>query len=185
MLKVIKSGMKLGLILFLIQSILICIDGLRDKKTKAAIGIVLGNKINPDGSPSERLQERLNKSIQLYRADRIQMILVSGGFGKEGFWEGDKMKDYLVLNHIPSQKIIVDNYGNDTEKTVVNSIRIMDSLHYKSAISISQYFHQTRTKALFRKKGFVNIESASPLYFEWRDGYSIFREFVAYYKEAL
>lgn len=85
MLKVIKSGMKLGLILFLIQSILICIDGLRDKKTKAAIGIVLGNKINPDGSPSERLQERLNKSIQLYRADRIQMILVSGGFGKEGF----------------------------------------------------------------------------------------------------
>ncbi|ULT23184.1 YdcF family protein [Sphingobacterium sp. E70] len=63
------------------------------------------------------------------------------------------MKDYLVLNHIPSQKIIVDNYGNDTEKTVVNSIRIMDSLHYKSAISISQYFHQTRTKALFRKKG--------------------------------
>jgi|GEM_PF-4105419 len=81
MLKIFKSGIKLGLIVFLIQSTLICIDGLRDKKTKAAIGIVLGNKINPNGSPSERLQERLNKSIQLYRAHRIQMILVSGGFG--------------------------------------------------------------------------------------------------------
>ncbi|MDR2271137.1 MAG: YdcF family protein [Sphingobacterium sp.] len=185
MLTIIKIGVKLGLILFLIQSTLVCIDGLYDKKTKAVVGIVLGNKIDADGSPSERLRARLDKSIELYRTKRIQTILVSGGFGKEGFWEGEKMKDYLVLNHIPMEKIMVDNYGNDTEKTVINSIRIMDSLHYKSAITISQYFHQTRTKALFRNNGFYHIESASPIYFEWRDSYSVFREFVAYYKEAL
>ncbi|WP_158655815.1 hypothetical protein [Sphingobacterium sp. HMA12] len=89
---------------------MICIDGLHDKKTKASIGIVLHNNINPDGSPSERLQERLNKSIQLYRANRIRTILVSGGY------------------HLPI-------FPSDTQK---------------SALS-----------------------------------YSIFREFVAYYKEAL
>ena len=61
----------------------------------------------------------------------------------------------------------------------------MDSLNFKSAITVSQYFHQTRTKKLFRNKGFDNIESASPNYFEIRDFYSIFREFVAYYKETM
>lgn len=105
--------------------------------------------------------------------------------GKEGFWEANEMKKYLVAQNIPSEKILVDNYGDDTEKTVKNSIRIVDSLGYKSAISVSQYFHQTRTKALFKKDGFKNIESVSPDYFELRDLYSLFREFVAYYKEVI
>ena len=36
---------------------------------------------------------------------------------------------------------------------------------------------------LFRKRGFHNIYSASPDYFETRDFYSILREFVAYYTQ--
>lgn len=175
-----------GLIVwFLIHSIYITIDGLNDKNKNADVAIVLGNKVNEDGTLSERLKARLDKSIELYNQNRVRTIIVSGGLGKEGFWEGKKMQEYLINNKIPTEKILVDNFGDDTEKTVENSIRITDSLHYKSAISVSQYFHQTRTKKLFRKKGFENIESASPDYFEFRDFYSIFREFVAYYKEAI
>jgi vancomycin permeability regulator SanA len=170
---------------FLIHSIYITIDGLNDKNQIADVAIVLGNKINEDGTPSERLKQRLNQSIKLFNENRVKAIIVSGGFGKEGFWEGNKMKEYLIENKIPAEKIIVDNYGNDTEKTVKNSTRILDSLNLESAISVSQYFHQTRTKKLFKKHGLKNIESSSPKYFELRDFYSIFREFVAYYKEAI
>jgi len=170
---------------FLVHSIYISNDGLNDKKQNADVAIVLGNKVNKNGTLSERLKQRLNQSIEIYNQKRVKEIIVSGGLGKEGFWEGNKMKEYLIANKIPAEKIIVDNYGNDTEKTVKNSIRIMDSLNFKSAITVSQYFHQTRTKKLFKKNGFKNIESSSPKYFELRDFYSIFREFVAYYKEAL
>lgn len=170
---------------FVAHSIYITIDGLNDRKTNADVAIVLGNKVNEDGNLSERLKARLDKSIELFNQKRVKSIIVSGGLGKEGFWEGKKMQEYLVENKIPTEKILVDNFGNDTEKTVENSIRMMDSLNFKSAISVSQYFHQARTKKLFRKKGFENIESASPDYFELRDFYSIFREFVAYYKEAI
>ena len=181
----IKSIFIILLVWFVAHSIYITIDGLNDKQTKADVAIVLGNKVNKNGTLSERLKARLDKSIELYNEKRVTSIIVSGGLGKEGFWEGRKMQEYLILNKIPKEKILVDNYGNDTEKTVENSIRIMDSLQFKSAISVSQFFHQTRTKKLFRKKGFENIESASPNYFELRDFYSIFREFVAYYKEAI
>ena len=170
---------------FLAHSVFITIDGLCDKHQNADVAIILGNKVNEDGTLSERLKQRLNKGIELYQQKRIKAIIVSGGFGKEGFWEGEKMKEYLVKNQIPDDKIIVDNEGNDTEKTVQNSIKIMNRLDFESAISVSQYFHQTRTKKLFRKNGFENIESASPKYFELRDFYSIFREFFAFYKEAL
>lgn len=184
-----KKALKIvfGLLLawFVVHCLYITYDGLQDKKQNADVAIVLGNKINEDGTPSPRLKARLDKSVELYQDKRVSEILVSGGFGKEGFWEANEMKKFLITKQIPSEKILVDNYGDDTEKTIKNSIRIMDSLGYKSAISVSQYFHQTRTKALFRKNGFKNIESASPNYFELRDFYSLLREFVAYYKEVL
>jgi len=181
----IKSIFVVLMVWFLAHSIYITIDGLNDKQTNADVAIVLGNKVNEDGTLSERLKARLDNSIEIFNQKRVKSIIVSGGLGKEGFWEGKKMKEYLIENKIPTEKILVDNFGNDTEKTVENSIRIMDSMNFKSAISVSQYFHQTRTKKLFKKKGLENIESASPHYFEFRDFYSIFREFVAYYKEAI
>jgi vancomycin permeability regulator SanA len=183
--KIIKSILLLIVVWFSVHSIYITIDGLNDKHKNADVAVVLGNKVNEDGTLSERLKARLDKGIELYNQKRVKAIIVSGGLGKEGFWEGKEMQEYLILNKIPKEKILVDNFGNDTEKTVENSMRIMDSLHYKSAISVSQHFHQTRTKKLFKNKGFEDIESASPDYFELRDFYSIFREFVAYYKEAI
>lgn len=181
-LKVIFIGF---IVWFILHSILITVDGLADKKEYADVAVVFGNKVNEDGTLSERLKQRLNKGFELYRQKRIKVIIVSGGLGKEGFFEGDKMKEYLLQNKIPANKIIVDNAGNDTEKTVENSIRIMRSENFESAISVSQYFHQTRVKKLYKNSGWEKIESASPKYFELRDFYSIFREFFAYYKEAL
>ena len=184
MMKKIKIFITILIAWFVAHSVFITIDGLHDLHQKADVAIVLGNKVNEDGTLSPRLKARLDKSLELFNQKRIQAVIVSGGLGKEGFWEAEKMKEYLLKNRIPTEEIIVDNLGNDTEKTVKNSIRIMNRLDFKSAISVSQYFHQTRTKKLFKKNGFENIESASPEYFEFRDFYSIFREFFAYYKEV-
>lgn len=179
--KILKKIIIALLLWFSLHSFYIIYDGLHDKNQNADVAIVLGNKVNEDGTLSKRLEARLNQSIKLFNNKRILKIIVSGGFGKEGFYEGAEMQKYLIKNIIPEDKIIVDNKGITTEATVINSIKIMDSLKYTSAISVSQYFHQTRTKSLFKKNGFQNIESSSPVYFEWRDFYAIFREFFAFY----
>ena len=170
-----------GIFWFFIHSLYITYDGLTNSKQKADLAVVFGNKVNEDGTLSVRLKARLDKSIELYKKNQVKDILVSGGFGKEGYWEGTKMKTYLVKNNIPVEKIIVDNFGDNTEKTVINTIRIADSLKYNKVISVSQFYHQTRIKKLFKEHGFKNIGSASPVYFEMRDFYSVFREFFAYY----
>ena len=61
----------------------------------------------------------------------------------------------------------------------------MQAKGWKSAISVSQFFHQTRIKMLFRKAGLTNIESSSPDFFAFGDGYSTVREFVGFYVEWL
>src|SRR3989337_4345002 len=97
---------------FSIHTIAILVDGLNDERIKSDVGVVLGNKVNPDGSLSERLISRLDKALELYNDSTIRVIFVSGGFGKEGFYEGTKMYDYLTENGVPKDRIIVDNVGN-------------------------------------------------------------------------
>ena len=173
-LRISKATLLILIAWFLIHSIYVTIDGLHDNHTRADVAIVFGNKVNEDGTLSKTLKARVDKSLELYNQHRVKKIIVSSGLGKEGHWEGTAMKEYLVAHQVPAKDISVDNHGDDTEKTVVNSIEIIDKLHYKSATSVSQYFQQTRIKMLFRKHGFTNIASASPRYFEWRDFYSIF-----------
>lgn len=168
---------------FLVHSVFITIDGLSDNKKAADIALILGNKVNQDGTLSERLVNRLDCGVALYRAKRVSKIIVSGGLGKEGFYEGDKMKAFLRLNGVPDSSIIVDNFGNNTAASVDNTLKLRDSLHFNSVIAVSQYFHLTRIKMLFRKRNFNNINTVSPGYFEIRDFYSLVREFGAYYTE--
>ncbi|MBW8523615.1 YdcF family protein [Chryseobacterium chendengshani] len=166
---------------FLIHTVYIIIDGLSDDGQKADLAIILGSKVNEDGSLSERLKERLETGANLYKKQRVKMILVSGGLGKEGFYEGDKMKEFLITKGISDSVILVDNKGNNTRLTVENTLEFQKKYPFKSSIVVSQYFHVTRTKKLFKERGFQDIKSVSPRYFEWRDLYSVMREFPAYY----
>jgi vancomycin permeability regulator SanA len=159
----------------------ITVDGLSDNGETADVAVILGNKVNPDGTLSERLQKRLECGLNLYKTGRVKKIIVSGGLGKEGFYEGDKMKEYLARHNVPDSVIIVDNRGDNTLSTVKNTLSLRGQLHFNSIIVVSQFYHVTRTKMLFKKQGFKNVSSVSPHYFELRDAYSMLREFMAYY----
>ncbi|MDQ2793264.1 MAG: YdcF family protein [Bacteroidota bacterium] len=165
------------------HTLYVVVDGLRDEGKTADVAVILGNKVNEDGTLSTRLKQRLECGLQLYRRGRTKQLMVSGGLGKEGFLEGDKMKLFLLEQGVPDSVIIVDNHGNNTLATVKNTLRLKDSLNFKSILVVSQYFHITRTKMLFRRQGFTNISSTSPRYFEARDIYALLREFAAYYTE--
>jgi vancomycin permeability regulator SanA len=181
--RIIKFLLAIFLIWFLGHLVYTTIDGLRDEGRNADIAVVLGSKVNEDGSLSERLKQRLKCGLHLYEMGRVKKIIVSGGLGKEGYYEGDKMRDFLIQNGISDSLIIVDNNGNNTIATVDNTLKLKSELNYQNLIIVSQYFHVTRTKMLFRKRDFNNVSSVSPRYFEFRDVYALFREFVAYYTQ--
>lgn len=182
-LNVIKILAVLLIIWFLGHSAFILYDGISDNGKNADLAVILGNKVNEDGTLSKRLEMRLETGVQLFKSGRVKRILVSGGLGKEGFYEGDKMKEFLVAHAVPDSLIIVDNFGNNTRASVENTLALRKQIHFNSIIVVSQYFHVTRTKKLFRDKGFENVSSVSPDYFEWRDIYALAREFPAYYTQ--
>ena len=174
-----------GLLWFLSHTILITIDGLVDNLGQCDVGIVLGNKVEVDRTPSQRLQGRLDKAAELYKDKYFQYIIVSGGTGKEGFDEAKVMKDYLVKAGIPENVIIEDSHGVDTFMTAKNSKVIMDRNNFQSAMIITQYYHITRTTLAMHKVGINKVYSAHARTIELRDLYSLTREFIGYYMYLL
>lgn len=180
-----KKWMKFSLLLIfiwvLIHTVIIVADGFHNDNCKNEFCVILGSKVNMDSTLSDRLKARLDKGVELFVNGNIKKIIVSGGFGEEGFFEGDMMKEYLISCNIPDTLIIADNFGNSTNSSAINAFQICDSLKQYDITIISQYFHLTRAKMLFRKAGFETICAASPVYFEFRDIYSVMREFVSFY----
>jgi uncharacterized SAM-binding protein YcdF (DUF218 family) len=166
--------------------IYVCVDGLTPYTGTADIAIVLGNRVNADSSLSPVLQGRVDKAMQLYRQGRVRLIMVSGGMGKAngmgGVPEGMAMKRYLVAQGVPASHIIADNDGENTYLTAKDFRQLADSLHIRSAIAVSSFYHLTRTKYIIRHLGFRNIHSvASDVYFG-NDWVGLARDCVALYK---
>lgn len=151
-----------------------------DQLGNADIALVLGNKVNSDGSPSPRLKARLDTAADLFQKGYFPKIIVSGGTGIEGVPEGTAMKNYLVSEGIPSSAILVDNRGDNTQASAENTIAVMQTEQMKSVFVITQYFHVPRSKLALSKLGVSPVYNSHPRYFEARDIYSTVRELPAY-----
>lgn len=171
-------GVAVGLVV-LSTVILVC-SGLRDQLGSADVALVLGSKVNPDGTPSPRLCARLDRTIELYRAGYFPVVIASGGTGKEGYDEATVMRDYLVARGIPTERVIVDSGGTTTFASAKNATQIGRQRGFKSIFVISQYFHLPRTRLALQRFGVPIVYSAHARFFEIRDVYSAPRELVGY-----
>lgn len=131
---------------FTINAIM-CLSTLNDLKTPSALEgtqtdyiMVLGAGIEPDGSPSPILKERLDTAIELYHNHNAKQIIVSGGID-EAQSEISAMYNYLIDNDIPEENVLCDTLGVNTFASINN---LTEVYHAKSAIIVSQRFHLYR-----------------------------------------
>ena len=101
---------------------------------------MLGAGIEPDGTPSPILAERLDTAIALYENGASDEIIVSGGEDAAQS-EVSAMRNYLLDADIPSMAITTDTHGIDTFASVKNLRTIYD---VQTPILVSQRFHLYR-----------------------------------------
>lgn len=177
---------------FLLHCAIMIIDGAVDDTPDPAdlpvpIAIVYGNKVNEDGTLSKRLKARCDKAIQLKKDKQVEFLFVSGGLGKEGHYEGDKMRDYMIEEGIERASIIVDNEGNNSYLTGINAARIMRDRGWESAYVVSSYYHLLRCRNTLKKYDHIHrvYGCKATMGPEWRDIWSIPREFLGFYQYQL
>ena len=169
-----------ALSVLVLASIVLVIAGLNDRHGQAALIVVPGNTIAPDGTPSPRLQARLDVAVKLFKQGNAPRIFVSGGTGKEGFDEAASMAAYLRRQGVPAAAIIEDNQGWTTGATAVNAAAYLRAQGKDTAIVATQYFHVPRLQLALERQGVTVSGRAHAPYIELRDLYSIPRETVAY-----
>lgn len=170
---------------FLIALALLLWDGLHDDVHAADLGIVLGNTVHADGTPSPRLVARLERTLELYQQGVFPRILVSGAVGKEGRDEALVMRDYLLQRGVPAAQVFTDSEGKTTFATASNARALMKQRGLKSALVVSQYFHVPRARFALQRFGVEEVYSAHAHYFELRDIYSVPRELIGLLSYAL
>ena len=85
---------------------------------------------------------RLDAAEQLYRARKIEKILISGDeHSLDGINEPECMRDSLVARGIPAEDIYLDGKGYRTINSVMNANKVFG---LKSFTIISQEFHNER-----------------------------------------
>ena len=85
---------------------------------------------------------RLDAAEQLYRAGKIEKILISGDeHSLDGINEPECMRDSLVARGIPAEDIYLDGKGYRTINSVMNANKVFG---LKSFTIISQEFHNER-----------------------------------------
>lgn len=166
--------------LFLLATIALVLAGLNDKLAPADVIVVPGNTIAPDGTPSPRLQARLDVALKQFQEHRAPRILVSGATGKEGFDEAASMARYLQLRGVPASAILEDNQGWTTDATARNAAALMRQHGWRTAMVATQYFHVPRFRLALERSGIAVSGNVHAPYFELRDLYSVPRETVGY-----
>ncbi|GHE92306.1 hypothetical protein E5082_05870 [Streptomyces griseoluteus] len=103
-----------------------------------------------NGGPSPYLAHRLDAAARLYRAGRIEAVLVTGDNSREDYDEPSAMRTYLSRHGVPAGRIVSDYAGFDTWDSCVRARRVF-GVH--RAILISQTFHIRRAVALCEAAG--------------------------------
>ena len=85
---------------------------------------------------------RIDAAEQLYRAGKIEKILISGDeHSLDGVNEPECMRDSLVARGIPAEDIYLDGKGYRTINSIINANK---EFGQKSFTIISQEFHNER-----------------------------------------
>jgi SanA protein len=119
------------------------------------VGLLLGtSKYLSNGTINQYYQNRIDATISLYKAEKIDYIIVSGDNSRKEYDEPTTIKNDLIAGGIPAGKIFLDYAGFRTLDSVVRCDKIFGQ---KSITIISQKFHNERALFIAKYKGIKAI----------------------------
>lgn len=115
------------------------------------VGLLLGtSKRLGNGKLNQYYENRIRAAVKLFKAKKIEYILVSGDKSPNGYDEPTAMKEDLITAGIPEDRLILDYAGFRTLDSVV---RAKELYGQKSLTIVSQQFHNERAIYLVQKNG--------------------------------
>lgn len=155
-----------------------------DQVPRGKVGLLLGTSATAQGGfPNVFFTTRIKAAADLYKAGKIQKIIVSGDNGHASYNETDDMRAALVSRGVDPRDIVNDHAGFRTLDSVYRAKSVFGQ---DEIIVISQRFHIQRAIFIARAHGIkaAGYAAADPAH---RGPYwkVMFREYFARVKAFL
>ena len=112
-----------------------------------AVAIVLGNRLNDDGSLSEKGLKRCEILMNAMEVFHFHKIILTGGIAnpRAGISEAKTMKDHLLKLGMNEDLLILEEKAESTHENALFSLKIVEELGEKEAVVISSIEHFGRS----------------------------------------
>ena len=123
------------------------------------VAVVFGAGVGPDGALSAVLKARVDAAVALYKAGKVQKLLMTGDNDRLSYNEVTPMKDYAVSCGVPARDVVRDYAGFHTFDSCYRARHVFD-IH--RAILVTQAFHLPRAIYAARALGIDAVGFAAP-----------------------
>ena len=117
------------------------------------VALVFGAGILPNGMPTPYLQHRVETAVTLYKAHRVDVLLMSGDNSVKYHNEPLVMKDYAIKLGVPAKAVVVDDAGFNTYDSCYRAHAIFG---LNDATLVSQAYHIPRAMVTCQNLGIAN-----------------------------
>lgn len=121
-----------------------------EKAPECRVAMVLGATVYPNGQLSICLRDRVNTAIALYKAGKVEKILMSGDNSSIHYDEPTHMAEYAISRGVPAEDVVMDFAGRRTYDSVYRAKHIFGQ---DKLIVVTQSFHLDRALFLCRAHG--------------------------------
>ena len=140
------------------------------------VAMVFGAGLQIDGSPSPMLADRVDAAVELYKAGKVQRLLMTGDNSSVGYNEVAAMKRRAVEQGVPPSQINLDYAGFRTYDSCYRAKAIFG---VDRAVLVTQRYHLPRALYLARSFGIEAVGLAAGREYYPRQEYYDLREFAA------
>ena len=110
------------------------------------VAVILGNRLNDDGSMSEIMKKRLQSALKINQLFAPSKIILSGGIAnpKAGVSEAEVMRNYLVSQGVDGDKLVVEDKSMTTKQNALFSVPMAANLGATELLLCTSIEHMGR-----------------------------------------
>ncbi len=133
--------------------------GREDQARPADAIVVLGARVNADGTPGSDLTSRTYHAVDLWHAGIAPHIICTGGFRDEPLSAASVCKRFAVSLGVPAPSVLLADGSTNTIEDAQSTGQVMAQQGWRTAVLVSHPLHLFRARWLFRRAGIDAVTS--------------------------
>jgi uncharacterized SAM-binding protein YcdF (DUF218 family) len=133
--------------------------GREDQARPSDAIVVLGARVNADGSPGSDLTSRTYHAVDLWQAGTAPNLICTGGFRDEPLSAASVCKRFAASLGVPAESIFLADGSTNTIEDAQSTREVMAREGWRSAVLVSHPLHLFRARWLFRRAGIDAVTS--------------------------